>query len=274
MLTIKEMTITPEMAKQMLEKNIDNNRLVNHGNANYYAKMMEKGEWIHDNGEFIKYDVNGSMFDGQHRLWGIIKCGKPQKMYVVEGCNTKSFLSVDNGKKRNLNDIFKIVGFKDSSQLATMVTSYHNLANEKSTKIGIVDGKLTTESAIELVNKYYSYFEDAITNGIRIYKKTHHILKPSLACSFYLLFKQIDENRCKDFFEQFLTAILDKHPASVLRRKLHENSLRKVGRYTTTEIEQFIIIAWNSFMQGKEISIIKIKETKQSLIGLEKVFIK
>ena len=59
MLKVSEILITPERAKKMLEKNIENNRLVKTDNVAYYADMMKNGQWVHDNGEFITPWPNG-----------------------------------------------------------------------------------------------------------------------------------------------------------------------------------------------------------------------
>ena len=77
----KTLDITPDMAAQMLERNTMN-RNISQLNVTRYANDMASGAW-EQNGETIKIAEDGTILDGQHRLWAIIESGVTVTMIVV-----------------------------------------------------------------------------------------------------------------------------------------------------------------------------------------------
>jgi hypothetical protein len=59
--------ITPAMAREWLEKNIENNRGVGAQVVDAYARDMLAGKWYIP-GDPIRFDEDGNLIDGQHRL--------------------------------------------------------------------------------------------------------------------------------------------------------------------------------------------------------------
>src|SRR6266850_4515569 len=117
MMTTKLETITPVMAKKWLEM-IATNRPLSDSKCLEYAIEMEEGKWI-INGETIKFNGDGTLFDGQHRLQACILSEKPFKSFVIRGIEDKmAFATVDVGKIRSGGDIFFIAGYKDQNSAA------------------------------------------------------------------------------------------------------------------------------------------------------------
>lgn len=98
----KLITMTPELAKKYLEKNISNRPLRNNG-VNYIAGIIERGEWEVTH-QGIAIDENGLFIDGQHRLHGIIKAGIAVDILVTTGVSRKSYGVIDGQLPRNLSD--------------------------------------------------------------------------------------------------------------------------------------------------------------------------
>ena len=119
MTTIKVETITPVMAKKWLGTMISN-RPISDSKCLEYAIEMEQGKWIL-NGETIKFNGNGALFDGQHRLQGCVLAEKAFKSYVIRGIEDKmAFATVDVGKLRSGGDIFGLGGYKDQNNAAAV----------------------------------------------------------------------------------------------------------------------------------------------------------
>lgn len=104
----KIMTITPEMAAEMLENNVFNRPLSNARVAMYVA-AMKAGEWTL-NGEAIKFDVTGRLLDGQHRLTAIIRANVAIQTVVIRGLPAKSASTIDTGKNRTAADVLALGG--------------------------------------------------------------------------------------------------------------------------------------------------------------------
>lgn len=98
----KLITMTPELAKKYLEKNISNRPLRNNG-VDYIAGIIKRGEWEVTH-QGIAIDENGLFIDGQHRLHGIIKAGIAVDILVTTGVSRKSYGVIDGQLPRNLSD--------------------------------------------------------------------------------------------------------------------------------------------------------------------------
>lgn len=64
-------TITPELAADLLSRNMKN-RPVSQQRVRKYMAAMVAGKWLL-NGEAIKISIDGRLIDGQHRLKAIIQ---------------------------------------------------------------------------------------------------------------------------------------------------------------------------------------------------------
>lgn len=94
------LTITPEMAKEMLRSNKSNRKLRNHI-VKMYAKQMVDGDW-HLTGQGITFGIDGQLLDGQHRLSAIIYADVPVKMLVIYDADVVA--TYDCGLKRSVVD--------------------------------------------------------------------------------------------------------------------------------------------------------------------------
>ena len=63
------MDIGPDIASQWLEGNVRNRR-IDQKHVNCLAQEMAAGRWMMTH-QGIAFDANGTLIDGQHRLWAI-----------------------------------------------------------------------------------------------------------------------------------------------------------------------------------------------------------
>ena len=107
MIKTEYLLITPETAKQMLEKNTKNNRSVRPSHVAWLAGMIERGEFTTTH-QGIAFAENGDLIDGQHRLHAIVKANRAVVMSVTTGLDNKAFDSFDIGIKRTMYDLTNI----------------------------------------------------------------------------------------------------------------------------------------------------------------------
>lgn len=112
--------ISPAMAKQWLGDNVDNNRTPNKRYITGYAKTMKDGLWSCTNGESIKFNQDGELVDGQHRLMAVIEADVKVWMLVFYGVNNKDIHTLDDGNKRKLRDVLTIRGEKIKGRLTSI----------------------------------------------------------------------------------------------------------------------------------------------------------
>lgn len=96
------MTITPEIAKKLLETS-PGNRSLRSGYIDALAGAMRRGEW-RVTSQGIGIDVNGHLRDAHHRLHACIKANVPFQSLVVLGMPVNAYEVTDTGIVRSLAD--------------------------------------------------------------------------------------------------------------------------------------------------------------------------
>lgn len=105
---ITEELITPEMAEQYLTKNTNNFRKLNFNKVKLYASDMRNGRWEY-NGDPIRFNNEGILIDGQHRLNAIVMSHTSVKCVVERGVESNI---IDIGFIRTSQDIGKAKGLE------------------------------------------------------------------------------------------------------------------------------------------------------------------
>lgn len=128
---VKLVTITPEMAEIMLEKNIAN-RKVNQANVNRIAADMATGNYKL-NGETIKISPNHEILDGQHRLLACVKSNMPFTTYIVYNVEREAIGTIDMGKGRSVADSLNVMGCNIKSGIIPAMNFYFNRGQKLTT---------------------------------------------------------------------------------------------------------------------------------------------
>ena len=82
-----------------------------------FTGAIQRGEWTL-NGESIKFDTDGHLIDGQHRLRAVLAAGQPITTIVVRGLPSDARETVDIGHSRNLADLIAMRGERWNTVLA------------------------------------------------------------------------------------------------------------------------------------------------------------
>ncbi len=115
-------TITPTIARHLLEENHHNRNLKQHLIDAIAADILA-GRWLL-NGEPIIVASDGSLNDGQHRLNGIVQANKPVQVLMVFGVSRDSRYTVDMGAPRTVGDFLGMEGVKYSKEIAAAARVY------------------------------------------------------------------------------------------------------------------------------------------------------
>ena len=107
MITTEVVNISPVMAEKWLKKNMIN-RPISKSRVDSYAIDMKRGCW-ELNGEGIRFDEDGRLIDGQHRLSAIVKSNTVVTMVVTKGIS-KDVTLYDRGRNRSESDSLVIGG--------------------------------------------------------------------------------------------------------------------------------------------------------------------
>lgn len=108
-ITSEVVTITPQIASLWLDKfNNPNNRKIYEDRVKNYAQRIVRGEWLL--GDALKFDKNGVLIDGQHRLSAVIHTNQPVQFLVLRGFEPESAQVLDRGMLRSLSHVAQLSG--------------------------------------------------------------------------------------------------------------------------------------------------------------------
>jgi len=115
--TIKR--IGPEEAKGLLQAASGRNyRRLSQRLVNVYASEMARGLWK-SNGESLKFNGDGTLIDGQHRLNAVIQAGRSVEFLCVYEVETDA--SIDTGRRRTFGDELRHRNYPNYSAIAGVV---------------------------------------------------------------------------------------------------------------------------------------------------------
>lgn len=104
-------TLTPELATELLEHN-GNNRPLSDVHVARIANQIRAGKWRF-NGDTIKIAESNNILDGQHRLWAVIEAKTPIETIIVYGIEEDAFATIDTLRKpRSGSDILALKGLR------------------------------------------------------------------------------------------------------------------------------------------------------------------
>lgn len=240
-------TVTPAVAKRWLSRNV-RNRSVRQDDVDAYARDMAAGNW-HVTGEAIKFDTNGALADGQHRLHAVIKSGVSIQILVVRGVEPDAQKHMDTGAKRSAGDALTLAGEKNATILAAIASlaikepgcGYVDQRSAKPTHAEIadfVDEHPDIRRAAEMASYYYPQFDAA----------------PSVLGICWMRFSDIDLPACAEFFSSIANLRTDGagDPRLALIRRL-ANARRDRERISQYELLSLIFRTWNAWRAGKAV---------------------
>ena len=105
--------IDPTIAEAYLQRNIAHNRNLIPIYVNKYAADMNAGRW-RPIGDPLRFDKDGNLIDGQHRLHAVIVSGVSVRFPVIRGLDPADVHVVDTGKARTPGDMLRLSGFNNT----------------------------------------------------------------------------------------------------------------------------------------------------------------
>lgn len=111
--------ITPEQAQAILDETNDINRRIRPPHVASLARDMANSDW-HEAGDPIRFDSNGRLIDGQHRLSAVVLSGKTQRFLVMRGFAPVVQTVLDSGIGRTAGDALTFAGIANRYNIAAV----------------------------------------------------------------------------------------------------------------------------------------------------------
>lgn len=247
--------IEPRMAEEYLAEN-PLNRNVSTRVVTAYANDMKAGNWRLV-GDPIRFDMNGKLLDGQHRLLACVNAGVPFESVVIRGLDPTDRAVVDSGRKRTGANVLEMAGIKSNSMVMSAVAA-----------MGCFDDKGKLQSSItrieqpthtELLNwakEHAPEISIPFRPAMRIYQQH----RGSCAGYVYGAYKiyEADPHRAYNFLQDvadLATGGRGDPKAALLRRLQVLGSTQRVRAKAARTVYAFYT-AWNAFQLGEDLYVI------------------
>lgn len=234
-------TVTPKLASAWLKLNRQNRPLAR-GTVRNYADEIRAGHWML-NGEAIKFDWNGHLVDGQHRLGAIVMAEMPIATLVIRGLDPEAFKTIDTGKVRSSADVLALRGIKYAGELATayrLLYRYMGLGRSKS-RISNTELLALVEARPDMVDVGYECMVKPLDASL---------IAPANRIFFYYLAKEIDG----ELAHSFLASVAGRQNTNGCAARLRER-LRQVSNEVIPPAPKvkwlWLLMAWNAAVAGE-----------------------
>lgn len=244
---VTEVDVTPEQALEWLTRN-ENNRKLSPKHVEMYTKQMLDGEFPFV-GDPIRFDRDGLLIDGQHRLHAILQSETTQHMVVITGLPPESQLYLDAGRRRSPGDqLLVALGVRDGNRAAGIVRTH--LQWKTKTLINN-NRKFSIPEIVEWASENEPALEEATRRARRL---TQGGVPTSGAVTgaVYIAAREInleDANRFWDRLEDG-TDLDAKNPILVLRNSIQRR--RRAHHWTPVEEFAYYVRCWNAWRKDED----------------------
>lgn len=254
---IRQEIITPNIAKDLLERNLNNRRL-NSKTVAYYKDQMLQGKW-RENGETLKIAEDGTLLDGQHRLAAIVESALAVPMMVARGVDPSVVVTIDTGRVRGPADHLAIWGIKGGGGSVNVTVlaaaAVICMGFDRNGKYARKFGKVPPWEIIEYVEKNRGLQESAA----RIPQSAGKLCPLSVCVACHYLFSTYyGPGKAEIFFNHFISAAELKrgNPILALRQRLMELRSSRFGFSSSTArsmLLYYFIQAFKAWNEGREL---------------------
>lgn len=251
---VQLISITPEMAKEMLKSNINNRRVRDH-KVMEMAQLMIDGKWKSGTAEPIKVSITGRLLDGQNRLYAVIKSGKTIDFLVASELSEDVFDVLDTGSRRTASDTFYISGIKNANKVSAGIRYFNALNSNYFSGRGGQLSKLYENSNTELLNEYNlrpEFWQNACKISKKIYLEFNRIFSEGEIIGMYAYLFKISPLNAEGFLMQLCVDGKTNVPGVLFARKLLIADKISVAKVPPKTKLAWVFNAWNVYRNGSK----------------------
>jgi hypothetical protein len=256
-LTCEVMLVTPEMAQHWLDESNVHNRNASNSTVARYALDMAADKW-RLTAEPIKFDVNGNLIDGQHRLMASVRAGVSFTTLVARNVETRAQDVMDTGRRRSIGDQLRLNDYP-YSQVAGTAAKILLIWDQGWLYAGRDKWSLVTHSN---VLEYLEVNPDLIASIGHTYGMFNTGVSPATRAATFHVLQKIDREAAVEFFDKFNTGaeLAKNSPILALRNRVANLKASGTRVYTADHIS-LIFRAWNYWRKGKPATRLELRVT-------------
>lgn len=243
--------ITPELAEQMLLLNVEYNRPLSESNVDRkLVTAILRGEWILTN-DAIGFDTNGKLYDGQKRLFAVMRAGVAVPFNLSYNNPVKAFEVVDTNQTRTAAQTLhsnKVPNAAKMSAASRLVFLFDNARQTFRYTMTNPQARAHYDSIAFDLQQAYSAVTKLITANRK--NRENALMIPAAATAAYFVCKRaFPEGEHAEFVEGLATGLEMRSgdPRWVLREFLRNPRNKRQAQFHMA----LYIKAWNDFVEGR-----------------------
>lgn len=259
--SMKKELMTPDWADELLKNSEGTNfRKLKFSIWRRYSSDLVAGRWT-DDGSPIRLTEDGSqVWDGQHRLRAIVDSGISLWLWVYRG--PKNDINVDIAPKRTPGDYLRREGFVNTNLVSALARIV--ICHERDCLHTLRSASITNSEVLECVRRH-----PKIPEYVRIAGRLNQMTKGSVLGYVIYAGCELAASRPSETAEKFVEELLhgvslpDGSPTLLLRNRLINNKTNK-AKLDSEEIAALTIKAWNAWISGQSIRLLRWRNSKDS----------
>lgn len=218
----------------------------------YMDSIKVKG--VLDTGATLKFDTNGNLFDGRHRLTTAIKMGVMFPTLIAFGRDVRAFSVIDAAiSVRNKTELFKAAGIRRAGYASSLADKLMKWRAEGSYFVRMY-GTHTGEALIDFYREQMDdeLAQECIRHSVRAYKTSDFPATP-MATIQYILRTQGDGAKADCFMDCIADGLHGGKHAAIKVLLKHVASVQKSNGLSIPALYKMcmFIETWNNFNVGK-----------------------
>jgi hypothetical protein len=247
--TMRAVWVTPEMAAKWLAESRTRQRSKRATLSDAYGRDMAEDRWKF-NGETVVFDKEHNLMQGQHRMEGVEKGGKPVLLLLVEGIEPDVMDTFDTGLPRYYYDMLKVAGHSYPAAMASITRGMWNW--DRGRYMMQSPGGTERASRAEL-DVYLEANQDSIS-AAAAYAERARVVVPlpvSVLGTGVIILNRIDQEKTADFFGHLIDGaqMRSDNPILVLRNQLIRTRAQR--RLSVDERRALLFGTWNAWRAGE-----------------------
>lgn len=252
--------LTQEQARKYFDNRVELNRPLNGRRVDALTRDMKAGRW-HYNGEPLRFNTEGKLFDGQHRLRAFLDSGLNELVFAIErGLTTESASVTDTGMKRSTAHFFQMEGRAYASQLASASRHVYNYIEYGNLN---QNAPVTVSEQREILETF-----DELEHYVKAYSIQRLPIQFAAAglAALHTLFRNIGPKTKADEFMEGLTSGegLKRGDPRLAARNFITRRAWGESKSTSWVSDKFsvramavVIFAWNKWRAGEDYTFVK-----------------
>lgn len=200
MITCEVETVTRELAQEYLKAGKGDNRSLSMSHVAELVGKQKRGEWV-TNGDALRFDTEGQLRDGQHRLKMVEHTGIPIEVVVIRDIEPAAFSTMDVGKRRSFSDVLGIEHEKYPDQLSLTVQFVWRYISRN------MKGHVGSYEEMQTLLHAHPQIRDSILFYRGLKQATGAPGYSGVTMSLHYLFSRVDEKKANNFISRYITGL-------------------------------------------------------------------